>query len=190
MSKYKLIKFKNLERSSNISNKSGQISREPKYELTFLNTTTDRRHTTNDVIMLKGKRDKIISSFYMTYERLFLSKTISIMSFVVYEKDYSSVSKFLNTISSKLRRKNIDKLGYFWLRDVGEIEFKPHFHILMAISRISQSEFDNMFLKKTQKFKIQFQKTKKGLKTYLSDKELFGRKGQRTFGRSKVFKKK
>lgn len=190
MSDYILYKFENLRGSDNNSNNLGHTPRKPKSLKTFLNITNGVLHSISDLDLLKSKRNKMINSFVKTYDRLYTNEEISIFSFVVYEKDYLTVSKFLNTISAKFRRKNIKKLGYFWVRDIGNIQFEPHFHVIMATSRINKDEFENLFLKKSQKFKVEFQKTKSGLKKYLTDKELFGRKGQRTFGRSRNFKKK
>jgi hypothetical protein len=42
---------------------------------------------------------------------------------------------------------------------------------------------------KHDKYKVEFMKSKRGLRNYLKNKELFGAKGQRTYGRSKSFKK-
>lgn len=190
MSDFRLYKYESLGKSDSNSNKSGQIFRTPKYAKTFLNLETGVLHTATDVDILRSKRNKMIRQFTDTYERLYTNHEISIISFVVAESNYSTISKFLNSISVKLRRKNISKLGYYWLRDVGDKEFQPHFHLIMATSRIAKLDFENLFLKKTQKFKVEFQKTKSGLKKYLCDKELFGKKGQRTFGRSRNFKKK
>lgn len=189
MSDYILYKFDDLGGSDN-SNNSGLTPRKPKSLKTFLNTQTGVLHSLTDLEILKSKRNKMINSFVATYERLYAKDEITIFSFVVYENYYSTVSKFLNTISAKFRRNNICKLGHFWVRDVGFKEFKPHFHVVMATSRVSVVEFESLFLKKPQKFKVEFQKTKSGLKKYLSDKELYGKKGQRTFGRSRTFKKK
>lgn len=189
MSDYILYKFENLGRSNYNSNNLGHNPRKPKSLKTFLNITNGVLHSISDLDLLKSKRNKMINSFVKTYDRLYTNEEISIFSFVVYEKDYPTVSKFLNTISAKLRRKHISKLGYFWVRDVGYNEFLPHFHVIMATSRITKDDFENLFLNKPQKFKVEFQKTKSGLKKYLMDKELFGKKGQRTFGRSKTFKK-
>lgn len=189
MSDYILYKFESLGWSDN-SNNSGHTPRKAKSLKTFLNIITGVLHSQTDLAILKSKRDNAIKTFYNTYKRLYEKQEISILSFVVYEEDYPSISKFLNTISAKLRRKLIRKLGYIWVRDVGDIKFEPHYHIILATSRISKDDFENLFLKKLQKFKVEFQKTKSGLKKYLLDKELFGKKGQRTFGRSKSFKKK
>ena len=188
MSDYILYKFESLGGSDD-SNNSGLTPRQPKSLKTFLNKRDGVLHSITDLDLHKSKRNNTIYSFVKTYEKLYSNEEISIFSFVVYQKDYETVSKFLNTISAKLRRMNIHKLGYFWVRDVGNIEFEPHFHVIMATSRINKDDFKNLFLNKPQKFKVEFQKTKSGLKKYLMDKELFGKKGQRTFGRSKTFKK-
>jgi hypothetical protein len=188
MSEYILFNYQNLVGSDN-NNNSGHSPRKPKYAKTFLNTATGVLHTATDIEILRSKRNKIINQFNDTYERKYQNQEVSILSFIVNESDYSTVSKFLNSVSAKLRRKHVSKLGYYWLRDVGENEFKPHFHVIMATSRITVAEFQSLFLKRKQKYKVEFQKTKSGLKKYLTDKELFGKKGQRTFGRSKTFKK-
>lgn len=188
MSDYILYKFENLGGSDNSDN-SGQTPRTAKSLKTFLHKQSGVLHSSTDLDILKWRRNKMIKTFVDTYDRLYKNKKITILSYVVNEKDYSIVSKFLNTISAKLRRKHHTKLGYFWVRDVGNLEFEPHFHVIMATSRISKDDFNSMFLKKSQKFKLEFQKTKTGLKKYLSDKEVFGKKSQRSFGRSKSFSK-
>lgn len=187
---YKLIKFDILSGASKESNNSGQIAQQAKVRKLFSNTETGEVFITTDLASRKFKRNKYIKNFINTYRFLFKEQKISILSFVVNESKYTSVSKFINMLGKKLRRKSVEKLGYVWVRDVGDVKFECHFHVLVATSRIDSIFFHELLTKKkNSNYDVEFLRNPKGLMSYLTNKELFGVKRSRAFGKSILFKK-
>ena len=190
MNNYKLMKYDILSGASIESNNSGQIAQQAKFRKQFLNTETGEVFITTDLASRKFKRNKNITNFINAYSSLFKAQKISILSFVVNESKYSSVSKFINMLGKKLSRKGVEKLGYVWVRDVGDVNFERHFHVLVATSRIDSTLFQDLLTKKKNtNYDVEFLRNPKGLKSYLTNKELFGIKRSRAFGKSILFKK-
>lgn len=190
MKEYKLLRFEKLSEASIESDNSGQTPQEARYRKHFVNLETAEVFQITDLQSRKFKRNKHIDIFTQTYQSLFKKKAVSIFSFVVKESHYPSISKFLNMLGKKLSRKQILKLGHVWVRDVGEINFEHHYHILIATSRICDTTFRELFSKKRHSnFDVEFLRNTNGLKSYLIKKDLFASKKQRAFGKSKEFKK-
>ena len=190
MNNYKLMKYDILSGASIESNNSGQIAQRAKFRKQFLNTETGEVFITTDLASRKFKRNKNITNFINAYSSPFKAQKISILSFVVNESKYSSVSKFINMLGKKLSRKGVEKLGYVWVRDVGDLKFERHFHVLVASSRIDSTLFQDLLTKKKNtNYDVEFLRNPKGLKSYLTNKELFGIKRSRAFGKSILFKK-
>ena len=190
MSNYKLWKFDILSGASIESDNSGQTPQQAKYRKHFVNLETAEICRITDLDSRKFKRNKHIENFTKTYKSQFSAKKVSILSFVVNESKYATVSKFLNMIGKKINRKQIEKLGYVWVRDVGEINFERHFHVLIATSRITPKTFQELFSKKRHSyFDVEFLRNPNGLRAYLTKKELFGVNKQRSYGKSIEFKK-
>lgn len=189
MKTYKLWKFDLLSGASIESDKLGQTPQQAKYRKHFVNLDTAEVSSITDLDSRKFKRNKHIANFTNTYRGQFKKQIVSVLSFVVNESKYPTVSQFINMLGKKLSRKQIDKLGYIWVRDVGEINFERHFHIIVATSRITAKMFQELFSKKTHShFDVEFMRNPNGLKAYLTRKELFGVKRQRSYGKSKEFK--
>jgi hypothetical protein len=189
MKTYKLWKFDLLSGASIESDKLGQLPQQAKYRKHFVNLDTAEVSSITDLDSRKFKRNKHIINFTNTYITLFKKQDVSILSFAVNESKYDSVSKFLDMLGKKLSRKQVDKLGYVWVRDVGEIKFDRHFHVIIATSRITAKMFQELFSKKSHShFDVEFMRNPNGLKAYLTRKELFGVKRQRSYGKSKEFK--
>jgi hypothetical protein len=190
MGLFKLLKFKVLSEWSMNSNKSGHLPQKAKFQKEFVHIGTGEVFINSDLNIRKYKRNKTVDSFGDSYELAYRKNQVSILSFVVNDDMYNSASKFIEMLVKKLKRYNIPKLGHLWVRDVGEIKFKKHFHILVALPRIESDIFNKLFnCGGEKKYKVEFMKTKRGLRNYLKKKELFGIKGQRTYGRSRLFKK-
>jgi hypothetical protein len=190
MKQYIFLKYQALLGKSYNSNNTGQTALEPMYIKTFINTFTNNFCQISDLEIRKNKRNQYLDNFTSTYERSYHEKSISILGIVVNVSDFSSITSFISTIKKKLRRKKIQVLGYVWVRDSGEKRVKPHFHILLASSRISQEQFDELFSKKRKSnYEIQLSYFPKGLKAYLKKKGIFGKKRQKAFGKSRIFKK-
>ncbi len=189
MKKYKLWKFDLLSGGSIESDNSGQTPQRAKFRKHFVNLETAEVSHITDLESRKYKRNKYLDAFTAVYNNPFSSQRISLLSFVVNDAKYKSISHFLNMLNKKLGRKNISKLGYVWVRDVGDIRFERHFHLLIATSRIDRKTFQELFSKKSHsEYEVQFFRNVKGLQSYLKKKNLYGIKKQRAFGKSKEFK--
>ena len=189
MKQYKLWRFEVLSGASIESDKSGQIPQKAKYRKHFVNLETAEVSSITDLDSRKFKRNKHLTNFTNAYKILFKNQDVSILTFAVNESKYNSVSKFLNMLGKKMSRKQVEKLGYVWVRDVGDIKFDRHFHVLIATSRITAKVFQELFSKKKHShFDVEFMRNPNGLKAYLTRKELYGFKRQRSYGKSKEFK--
>jgi hypothetical protein len=189
MGKFKLWKYDLLSGGSIESDKSGQTPQRAKFRKHFVNLDTAEVYQITDLESRKYKRNKYLDTFTAVYSKPFSLKLVSLLTFVVNEAEYTSISHFLNMLSKKLRRKNISKLGYVWVRDVGENRFEKHFHLMIALSRIDSKIFQELFSRKRHsEYEVQFFRNVKGLKSYLKKKNLYGARKQRAFGKSKEFK--
>ena len=166
----------------------GQTPLKAKYIKTFVERNTGLLSSTTDLEIKKRKRTNSLNLFNETYARLYEKKEISIFSAVVSGIDYPKMGKFVNTITRKFKRKGIERLGYLWVRDVGEIKFEKHYHILIASSKVTKEQFFDLFyIKKHNKYDIQFVKSPNGITRYLTDKELYAGRRQRAYQASRNF---
>lgn len=189
MKEWKLIRYQPISETSNTSDNVGQTPLLPKYDKIYLNLETAEVKYSNDLIQKKNRRNSIFNSFSNIYSRLYSKNLVSLFSIVVSNDEYDGkMSKFINSFSKKLKRKGIDKLGYVWIRDIGDIKFEKHFHLLFASSFISSKLFKELFSKKSSnQYSVQFIKKINGIKRYIREKELFASHKQRAFGKSKEF---
>ncbi|OYU84275.1 MAG: hypothetical protein CFE24_07255 [Flavobacterium sp. BFFFF2] len=155
--------------------------------MSFVNEDTGEVFETNDLIIKKGKRKRNFNSFHSCYIKAYQKKEISILTMVVERSAYYNISKFINTITRKLTRKGIKKLGYVWTKDIGDERFEKHFHVLLATSRIENADFKELFTKKKESYSVQFMQTKRGMFNYLNKKELYTEGKSRAYGKSKTF---
>jgi hypothetical protein len=188
MSEWALRNIRYLSEGSNKSVNTGQTPILPRYDKTYLNIETGELNEVSDLQSKIYKRDKFLRLFFNVYQKYYSNKKITILSAVVNQDTYPTITKFINTITRKLKRKGIERLGYFWVRDVGDKRFHKHFHILLATSRISAEKFKTIFEKKDHNnYEVQFLKSSKGMSDYIKDKDLFAANKQRAFGKSKTF---
>jgi hypothetical protein len=188
MKEWALKKIKYLSEGSNDSDNLGQTPMRPRYEKTFVNVETGEYSVTTDLQSKTYRRNRYITDFFKTYEKSYSDRLVSELGCVVNPDFYPTISKFINTIKRKLKRKGIELLGYVWVRDVGDIKFEKHFHVLLATSRITAETFENILKKKKKGgYKCEFLKAPKGKKNYLVEKNLYADKKQRAFGKSRRF---
>jgi hypothetical protein len=189
MTNWRVNYIKYLSEKSITSNNMGHYPLTPKYEISFRDDESGIINITNDLKIKMYNRDEIIKGFVRRYNYYDSINIVSILCVVVNQNNYTSITKFLNTFKRKLKRKNIEVLGYFWVRDVGDINFEKHYHLIMATSHISKNVFRELFSKKKHnKYEVEFKKTKHGIFNYIKEKDLFAAKKQRAFGKSRVFK--
>jgi hypothetical protein len=188
MNSWILRNYRNLSEGSRSSDNNGQTPVTAKYEKTFVNTETGEIRSTTDLQTKIYKRDTCVKLFFDTYKKYFVKKTHSILCGVVKQEEYNSITKFIHTITRKLQRKGIDRLGYVWIRDIGDEIFHKHYHVIIATTRINPTLFHELFRKKKHNhYDMQFLKTPKGMAKYITDKDLFGAKKQRSYGKSRLF---
>ncbi|OFY89650.1 MAG: hypothetical protein A3K10_09820 [Bacteroidetes bacterium RIFCSPLOWO2_12_FULL_31_6] len=188
MNSWGLLHIKYLSEKSNQSVNIGQTPLEPKYEKTFVNFDTGEIRVVNDLQSKQFKKKQLLNLFIDVYSKHLLTKSISILTCIVYQKDYLMIGKFINTITKKLKRKGVERLGYIWVRDIGDIKLEKHYHIIIATTRIGKKLFKILFHKKKHSnYEVQFKKTERGMIDYLIDKDLFAASKQRTYGKSRKF---
>ena len=176
-----------LEGSDNSSN-TGQYPIQARYLKRFANIFTGELIEVTDLHCKKIKRDVSLNLFIGKYGSLYAKKEISILSTYVDASKYKSIATFNNSFCKKLKRKGIKRLGYVWIRDIGDIKFEKHFHVLIATTRISADMFRSLFhSKKDSKYNVEFMKTKYGMKRYIQKKELYAAANQRSYGKSRRF---
>jgi hypothetical protein len=157
----------------------------------FNDSRTNQTKINTDLWITIKRRRNYLVDFAKTYYALYEQQKLTILSFVVYEDNYDTASKFLDTINKKFKRKNINKYGGIWVRDVGVINDKVHFHILLAIDYIDRNKFKLLFGKNIseEKYSVQFlRKSKYGMVNYLSKKNIFGRNKERGYSKSNEYK--
>ena len=126
--------------------------------------------------------------FKAKYHHHYTNERVSLFSIVINQDPYPTVGKFINSTGRKLKRNGIEKLGYVWVRDIGDKKFKKHFHLLLATSFMSDKKFKTLFKKKKHsEYEIQRVKTTKGIVNYLCDKELYSAGKERAYSKSRKF---
>jgi len=163
--------------------------RKPKYKKQFRNRITEEKFVTNEVQILKYKRNKKITLFFDTYYSYSKFSLIEIgFDFEVTKK----VSDVLRIVKRNIARLNQDFLGYIWLIDKGTENGTMHFHLVVACNKL---DFVGRKLPKQMQFKFNdkkihssFVKNNEKLKQYLMKKKIyFIGKRKRVFGKSRRF---
>jgi len=188
MNHWNLFNIRYLSEGSKKSDNMGQAPLTAKYKKTFLNTETGQICEITDLESKIYKRNNCLKLFFNVYTKYFVKKSLTILTAVVNDDEYPSITKFVNTVTRKLKRKGIDRLGYVWVRDVGKKKFHKHYHIIIATTKIDDGLFKELFSKKKHNhYEVQFLKTPKGMAKYIKVKDLYGANKQRTYGKSRKF---
>lgn len=186
----KLKRFKYLLEGSVNSNNSGYSPLLAKYEKCYLETSTGDETITTDLEERKHRRAQNLFLFNETYIPLYFeTATVSILTGVIDCKQYPYASTFINNFKRRLKRRNIDMLGYLWQRDVGDTLYK-HFHVLIATSRMRVeilAEVITWGQSDKGKFSIEALQTRGGMKKYLERKELYAAPNEKSWARSLKF---
>lgn len=189
MKQYTFLKYESLLGKSFNSNNTGQTPLKPMYIKSFINNSTNTVFHISDLDIRKNKRNHYLDTFISTYEKSYYEQSISILGLIVNVSDYPSITKFFEMLKKKLKRKVIETLGFVWLRDAGDKVAEPHFHIILASTRISKEQFQEIFSKKRKSnYEVQLSYFPNGLKSYFKKKGVFGKKKQRSYGKSRIFK--
>jgi hypothetical protein len=161
----------------------------PLYEIRLTNKETGVSFWGNDLQLKKNKKNKVIEDFEKAYWDYYNSGLLTISSCVVNAEDFNSVSEFIDTKKRLLKKKNIKILGYVSVLDIGETLFKPHYHILLATTKMTEDDVLKFLNDKGKKrYSAEFLKTKKGMQNYLNKKELYSKnKKGRSYTKSRKF---
>ena len=168
----------------------GEIPRKATKAIRFINVETGEMFTTTDLDIKKDKRKKALIVFQETYNRLLQLKCITIMLIVVPVENCRTVGEFMKEFKEKITRIKIEIFGYYWQRDIGEIIFEKHFHIMVAVTRIIASSFRTLMKnKKPNSYKVELCNSISGFKDYLKEKEIYAPYKHRAFGKSQQYRK-
>jgi hypothetical protein len=133
MNHWNLMNIRYLSEGSKKSDNIGQTPLTAKYKKTFLNKETGQICEVTDLESKIYKRNNCVKLFFSVYTKYFVKKSLSILTAVVNQDEYQSITKFVNTITRKLKRKGVDRLGYVWVRDVGDEIFHKHYSAKKSI---------------------------------------------------------
>jgi hypothetical protein len=129
--------------------------------------------STTDVRRAKYKRNKKIEEFYQEYRQKYFNTSVSIIDvYLPIQSKKDSFKKFSSHLRRVLKTKKHSLLGYLWVRDIGEKEFKHHYHVLIALNRVSAENstlpsellFERLWKGSKSRFVVSFYKAKQYLK--------------------------
>jgi hypothetical protein len=163
--------------------------RKPKYVKAFRNKITQEKFVTNEVQIMKYKRNKKITLFFDIYSSY---KKFSLIEIGFDFEVTAKISDILRIVKRNIARLNQDFLGYIWLVDRGTENGTMHFHLVVACNKL---DFVGKKLPKEMQFKFNekrihssFVKNNEKLKQYLMKKKIyFIGKRKRVFGKSRNY---
>lgn len=175
---YESVKDKEL----NVINSERVVS----YEKTFFNKITKEKFDTDDVQIMKYKRNKILTDFYQKYKESKFTWLEVGLDF----KTTTRISDVLLKLNRNLKKMNLKSHAYVWIVDKGEIYGNMHFHLLVVVDKIQikgkelPKELKLTF--KERKVHSSFTRSKKNMINYLMDKPIFYiGKRKRVWGKSR-----
>lgn len=186
-SNFIFLRYVQHSKVSDINNNLGQLPLQPRYTNFFANKLTGEIVSSTDLDRKKRSRNK----HYMAFKANYNNSKAYVLSIVASVESYSSITKLMDTINKKLKRNDFVNLGYVWCRDMGKNIYGRHFHILVATSIDNDAMFEEIFSGNVNGKKVKYgvEKDKGGMLDYIKKKELYAGINQRSFGRSRVFKK-
>ena len=120
-----------------MTNKGINCHRQPKEEKEIVNIITGELMVVTDLDRMKKKRRVTISRFFDYYHHFYTHKEVTLLEVVLPIHNGESISKFTKHISRVLSKTKTPLLGYCWIRDIGQAFAVPHYHIVIAVSRIN-----------------------------------------------------
>jgi len=191
MSDYFLARVNPLiNRDSYLTRNWGEIPRKATKELIFKHKENNQTRATTDLALTLKKRNKRFAEFRNTYYRLFKKREISVLLFVCSIDRYKSPSIALKDCIRKIKRLNHTVLGYIAIRDIGDIEFKRHFHIMLSLKKISKDEFENLKgRKRSENYEFILCEDLTDFVHYLSEKAVYAPYKHKSYYSSRQFRK-
>jgi hypothetical protein len=126
--------------------------------------------------------------FKDSYKRLAEKQDVSIILVAAYIDKYKTAKQYMDILKDQLKSSGLELYGYYYQRDIGENEFKRHFHFMVAISRIAD---DNVvkFVRKcnSSSNKVTLNFSIEGFSNYLMQKEIYSPYKSKSWGCSRKF---
>lgn len=106
--------------------------RVPHYDKTFFNRKTGEKFITNEVKMMRYKRNQMLEKFYNDYK----GTKYTWLEIGVDFKTTTRIADVLLKLNRNLKKLNLKTISYFWLIDKGSEYGNMHFHLLVCVDRI------------------------------------------------------
>ena len=178
----------------------------PKWIKHFIDEITGEKYTISDLEEKKHARLLKLQAFIDHYGYLcFEKKTVTILTCVVSQSRFPKINSFFENIKKKVLRHNSRVLDYYWQRDSSDSSCNNHYHVLLAVYRLSKVQLKKLgvskyipdeintlpILSNEYTFKLQYMVKEFGMFQYLKDKEIIiHNENERSYGGSLNKKKK
>jgi hypothetical protein len=178
----------------------------PKWIKHFIDEITGEKYTISDLEEKKHARLLKLQAFIDHYGYLcFEKKTVTILTCVVSQSRFPKINSFFENIKKKVLRHNSRVLDYYWQRDSSDSSCNNHYHVLIAVYRLSKVQLKKLgvskyipdeintlpILSNEYTFKLQYMVKEFGMFQYLKDKEIIiHNENERSYGGSLKKKKK
>ena len=158
----------------------------PRYDKTFFNKITGEKFNTNEVKMMRYRRNQMLTDFYQEFKESKYTWLEIGLDF----KTTTRIADVLLKLNRNLKKINLKSLAYVWLIDKGETYGNMHFHLLVCVDRIQlkgnklPNELKLSF--KERKVHSSFVSNKNLMIRYLKKKPIFYiGKRKRVYGKSR-----
>ena len=178
----------------------------PKWLKHFIDEITGEEYSVTDLEEKKHSRLLRLQGFVDHYGYLcFEKKTVTILTCVVSQSRFPRINTFFENIKKKVLRHNSRVLDYYWQRDSSDSSCNNHYHVLIAVYRLSKVQLKKLgvskyipdeintlpILSNEYTFKLQYMVKEFGMFKYLKDKEIIiHNENERSYGGSLKKKKK
>jgi hypothetical protein len=158
----------------------------PRYDKTFFNKITGEKFNTNEVKIMRFRRNQMLTDFYQEFKESKFTWLEIGLDF----KTTTRIADVLLKLNRNLKKINLKSLAYVWLIDKGSEYGNMHFHLLVCVDRIqikgSKLPKELRLSFKERKVHSSFVSNKNLMIRYLKKKPIFYiGKRKRVFGRSR-----
>ncbi len=158
----------------------------PRYDKTFFNKITREKFNTNEVKMMRYRRNQMLTDFYQEFKESKYTWLELGLDF----KTTTRIADVLLKLNRNLKKINLKSLAYVWIIDKGITNGNMHFHLLVCVDKIqlkgSKLPKELKLSFKERKVHSSFVSNKNLMIRYLKKKPIFYiGKRKRVFGRSR-----
>lgn len=158
----------------------------PRYDKTFFNKITGEKFNTNEVKMMRYRRNQMLTDFYQEFKESKYTWLELGLDF----KTTTRIADVLLKLNRNLKKINLKSLAYVWIIDKGITNGNMHFHLLVCVDKIqlkgSKLPKELKLSFKERKVHSSFVSNKNLMIRYLKKKPIFYiGKRKRVFGRSR-----